>query len=68
MSAGNGFIALAALNVTGIPFLGLMGTVGAFCVLIAVLIAVSLTPALLGQIVRARKVQHVRGRARVHSA
>jgi putative drug exporter of the RND superfamily len=43
-------IALAALNVTGIPFLGLMGTVGAFCVLIAVLIAVSLTPALLGLI------------------
>jgi RND superfamily putative drug exporter len=43
-------IALAALNVTGIPFMGLMGTVGAFCVLIAVLIAVSLTPALLGLI------------------
>ncbi|QCU77294.1 RND transporter [Citricoccus sp. SGAir0253] len=43
-------IALAALNVTGIPFLGLMGTVGAFCVLVAVLIAVSLTPALLGLI------------------
>jgi putative drug exporter of the RND superfamily len=41
-------IALLALNVTGIPFLGVMGTVGAVCVLIAVLIAVSLTPALLG--------------------
>ena len=40
-------IALLALNVTGIPFLGLMGTVGAGCVLIAVLIAVTLTPALL---------------------
>lgn len=40
-------IALLALNVTGIPFLGLMGTVGAFCVLVAVLIAVTMTPALL---------------------
>ena len=40
-------IALLALNVTGIPFLGLMGTVGAMCVAIAVLIAVTLTPALL---------------------
>jgi len=41
-------VALLALFVTGIPFLGLMGAVGAFCVLIAVLIAVTLTPALLG--------------------
>ncbi|WAP52052.1 MMPL family transporter [Arthrobacter sp. ATA002] len=41
------FIALLALNITGIPFLGLMGTVGAACVAIAVLIATSLTPALL---------------------
>ncbi|MDP9823739.1 RND superfamily putative drug exporter [Nocardioides massiliensis] len=41
-------VALAALNVTGIGFLGLMGTVGAFCVLIAVLVATTLTPALLG--------------------
>lgn len=40
-------IALVALNVTGIPFLGLMGTVGAVCVAIAVLVAVTLTPALL---------------------
>ncbi|RMI08944.1 MMPL family transporter [Cellulomonas triticagri] len=44
------FVALLALNVTGIPFLGLMGTVGAFCILIAVLIAVTLTPALLSRI------------------
>ncbi|MCO7275347.1 MMPL family transporter [Cellulosimicrobium cellulans] len=43
-------IALLALNVTGIPFLGLMGTVGALCVAIAVLIAVTLTPALLSMI------------------
>jgi RND superfamily putative drug exporter len=40
-------VALLALNVSGIPFLGVMGTVGAVCVLISVLIAVSLTPALL---------------------
>lgn len=41
-------VALLALNVTGIPFLGLMGTAGAVCVTIAVLIAITLTPALLG--------------------
>lgn len=40
-------IALLALNITGIPFLGLMGTVGAFSVLVAVLIAITMTPALL---------------------
>lgn len=43
-------IALLALNVTGIPFLGLMGTVGALSIAIAVLIAVTLTPALLGSL------------------
>ncbi|BDZ41929.1 hypothetical protein GCM10025865_12280 [Paraoerskovia sediminicola] len=43
-------IALIALNITGIPFLGLMGSVGAFSVLIAVLVAVTLTPALLSLI------------------
>jgi len=41
-------VALLALFVTGIPFLGLMGAVGAFCVIVAVLIAVTLTPAMLG--------------------
>ncbi|WP_127791783.1 MMPL family transporter [Agromyces sp. LHK192] len=41
-------VALFALNVTGVPFLGLMGTAGAVAVVIAVLIAISLTPALLG--------------------
>ena len=41
-------VALVALNVTGVPFLGLMGTVGAISVAIAVLIAITLTPALLG--------------------
>ena len=40
-------IALLALNLTGIPFLGLMGSVGAVSVAIAVVIAVTLTPALL---------------------
>lgn len=41
-------IALLALNVVGIPFLSLMGNVAAFAVLLAVLIAVTLTPAVLG--------------------
>jgi putative drug exporter of the RND superfamily len=41
-------IALAALNATGVPFLALMGTVAAACVTVAVLVALTLTPALLG--------------------
>jgi RND superfamily putative drug exporter len=41
-------IALLALNFSGLPFLGLMGTVGAISVVVAVLIAITLTPALLG--------------------
>ncbi len=41
-------IALLALNITGVPFLGLMGSVGAVAVTIAVLIAITLTPAVLG--------------------
>lgn len=41
-------VALLGLNVTGLPFLGLMGTSGAICVAIAVLMAVTLTPAFLG--------------------
>jgi len=44
------FVALLALNVSGIGFLGLMGTVAAGCVLVAVLVAVTFTPALLGLI------------------
>ncbi len=40
-------IALLALNLTGIPFLGLMGTVGAVAVFVAILVAITLTPALL---------------------
>ncbi len=41
-------VALVALLVTGIPFLGVMGIVGAACVLIAVLVSITVTPALLG--------------------
>ncbi|WP_166984890.1 MMPL family transporter [Canibacter zhoujuaniae] len=43
-------IALLALGTTGIPFLGLMGYVAAGCVAIAVLVSITLTPALLGLI------------------
>jgi RND superfamily putative drug exporter len=57
------FIALLALNVTGIPFLGVMGTVGAVCVLIAVLVAITLTPALLGLV--GMRVLPKRARAKI---
>jgi RND superfamily putative drug exporter len=40
-------VALLALTVTGIPFLGAMGIVAAFCILVAVFAAVTLVPALL---------------------
>ncbi|KOX24185.1 MMPL family transporter [Nocardiopsis sp. NRRL B-16309] len=40
-------VALLGLNLTGIGFLGLMGSVGAIAVTVAVLIAVTLVPALL---------------------
>lgn len=43
-------IALAALNLTGISFLGLMGTLGAVAIAMAVLIALTFTPALLSLI------------------
>ncbi|WP_353511216.1 MMPL family transporter [Intrasporangium sp.] len=59
-------IALLALNVTGIPFLGLMGTVGALSIAIAVLIAVTLTPALLGLI--GERILSRRERARLAEA
>jgi RND superfamily putative drug exporter len=58
-------IALLALNVTGISFLGLMGTVGAASVAIAVLIAVTLTPALLSlvgmRVLRRRELDRLVG-------
>ncbi|GAA1447480.1 MMPL family transporter [Leifsonia poae] len=56
-------VALLALNVTGVPFLGLMGTVGAVCVAVAVLIAISLTPALLGLF--GTKILNKRARGRI---
>ncbi|WP_350348305.1 MMPL family transporter [Agromyces sp. G08B096] len=56
-------VALLALNVTGVPFLGLMGTVGAVAVAIAVLIAISLTPAILGLL--GTRVLGRRARARI---
>ncbi|GAB3472906.1 MMPL family transporter [Nocardiopsis coralliicola] len=40
-------VALLALNLTGIGFLGLMGSIGALAIAVAVLIAVTLVPALL---------------------
>lgn len=57
-------IALLGLNVTGIPFLALMGTVGAACVAVAVLVAVTLTPAILslvGMRILSRKERADRG-------
>ncbi|WP_104191481.1 MMPL family transporter [Cryobacterium sp. Y82] len=56
-------IALLALNLTGIPFLGLMGTVGAVCVFVAILIAITLTPAVLGVV--GTKILTKKARARV---
>ena len=41
------FIALAALSVVGIPFLTVMGLAAAFTVMLAVLIAITMLPALL---------------------
>ncbi|MFF5794677.1 MMPL family transporter [Paeniglutamicibacter sp. NPDC012692] len=67
------FIALLALNVTRIPFLGLMGSVGAASVLVAVLVAVTLTPALLslaGKKILSRKerARLIRGKTAVFPA
>lgn len=59
-------VALLALNITGVPFLGLMGTAGALSVAIAVLIAVSLTPALLS--LAGTRVLSRRARARAAAA
>ena len=60
-------IALLALNVTGVGFLGMMGTVAAFCVLVAALMAVTMTPALLsvtGYAILSKKERRLAGRAR----
>ncbi|WP_054953471.1 MMPL family transporter [Flaviflexus massiliensis] len=40
-------IALVALNLVGIPFLGVLGNVAALAILIAVLLTITLTPAIL---------------------
>lgn len=66
-------VALVALNMTGIPFLGLMGSVGAACVAIAVLVAITLTPAILGLVggrivsKRARKKVAAQDAAEAHA-
>jgi RND superfamily putative drug exporter len=59
-------VALLALNITGIPFLGVMGTVGAVCVAIAVLVAVTFTPALLS--LMGMRVLNKRARAHIGNA
>jgi RND superfamily putative drug exporter len=59
-------IALLALNVTGIGFLGVMGSVGAWCVAVAVLVAISLTPAALS--LMGMKVLTRKERSRVSAA
>ena len=59
-------IALLALNLTGVPFLGLMGTVAAVCVLVAILIAITLTPALLSLV--GEKILTKKARARIGTA
>ncbi|MEO0049477.1 MAG: hypothetical protein RL556_809 [Actinomycetota bacterium] len=43
-------IALVALNLTGVGFLGLMGSVGAAAIAIAVLVAITFTPAVVSLI------------------
>ena len=59
-------IALAALNITGIGFLGLMGTMGAMAIVFAVLIAITLTPALLSLI--GLKILSKKDRAKLNDA
>ncbi|MGW3421096.1 MMPL family transporter [Streptomyces phaeochromogenes] len=59
-------IALAALAVTGIPFLTIMGLAAAVTVLLAVLIAITLVPAVLGLFgerlrPRARRAKRTKG-------
>lgn len=59
-------IALLALNVAGIPFLGLMGNVAAISIAVAVLIAVTMTPAVLALL--GHRVLGARDRARLAAA
>jgi RND superfamily putative drug exporter len=63
-------VALLALNVTGVGFLGLMGTVGAVAVLVAILMAVTLTPAILSlvgvRVLRRRERERLAAGERTH--
>ncbi|MBC2932276.1 MMPL family transporter [Nocardioides sp. zg-1228] len=63
-------VALLALNVTGVDFLGLMGTVGAVAVLVAILMAVTLTPAILSlvgmRILKRRERERLAAGERTH--
>ena len=58
-------IALVALNVTGVGFLGLMGSVGAISIVVAVLVAVTFTPAMMSLV--GRKVLSKKERGRIGS-
>ncbi len=58
-------IALVALNVTGVGFLGLMGSVGAISIVVAVMVAVTFTPAMLALV--GRKVLSKKERSRIGS-
>lgn len=58
-------IALAALNLTGIGFLGLMGTMGAVAIAMAVLIALTFTPAIMSLV--GMKVLNKKERAALQS-
>jgi RND superfamily putative drug exporter len=58
-------IALVALNVTGVGFLGLMGSVGAISIVVAVMVAVTFTPAMMSLV--GRKVLSKKERARIGS-
>ncbi|MEE6282811.1 MMPL family transporter [Georgenia sunbinii] len=62
-AGGTVVIALAALTITGIPFLGTMGLVAAATVVVAVLAAITLTPALLSFL--GQRVLPARQRARL---
>jgi putative drug exporter of the RND superfamily len=58
-------IALVALNVTGVGFLGLMGSVGAISIVVAVMVAVTFTPAMLSLV--GRRVLSKKERSRIGS-
>ena len=59
-------IALIALNLTGVGFLGLMGSVGAVAIGVAVLIAITFTPAIIS--LMGMRVLNKRERAKLGNA